>query len=34
MVLTRTFPKFGAHPELRTLRCVDCGHAETIEVEE
>jgi hypothetical protein len=34
MVLARVFPKFRAHPELRSFQCVDCGHLLTVEVEE
>jgi hypothetical protein len=32
MTLVKTIPGIGAYPELRTYRCAQCGHVETIEV--
>jgi hypothetical protein len=29
MVLARTFPKLGTIPEMRSYRCMECGHIET-----
>jgi DNA-directed RNA polymerase subunit M/transcription elongation factor TFIIS len=29
MVCVRTFPKLGNIPEMRSYRCVECGHIET-----
>jgi DNA-directed RNA polymerase subunit RPC12/RpoP len=29
MVRVRTFPKLGTIPEMRSYRCVECGHIET-----
>jgi hypothetical protein len=32
MKLVKSIPRIGSHPELRTYRCAQCGHVETIEV--
>jgi hypothetical protein len=29
MVRVRTFPKLGTIPEMRSYRCMECGHVET-----
>jgi len=34
MKLVRSLPRFGAHPELATFQCLQCGHVTTQPVED